>query len=143
MRQVPQVSFITRQSPFRIPHKNRVRTWLSKVIQMEKYTLKELNIILIDNKGITKLNKKYLNHSYPTDIITFDNSDKRKEIEGDIFVGIEVVKENAKLYKVLIFNELCRIIVHGVLHLMNYNDKSRRQQLRIRAKEEYYLRMFK
>ena len=82
------------------------------------------------------INNKYLDHDYYTDIITFDNSDRELEIEGDIFISIDRVRENAKSNNIQITDELNRVIIHGLLHLMGYNDKSADEKKVMSEKED-------
>ena len=82
---------------------------------------------------------QYLQHDNYTDILTFDTSDEQNEISGDIFVSIERVKENARTFKVLFNTELYRVMVHGILHLLGYNDKTQEEKELMKSKEDYYL----
>ena len=86
------------------------------------------------------MNLSYLNHDTLTDIITFDNSDIDKLIIGDIFISVDRVKENANKFNVTFFEELNRVMVHGVLHLLGYKDKKKAEQEKMRERENYYLK---
>ena len=86
-----------------------------------------------------EINRKYLDHDYHTDIITFDLSESEDQIAGDIFISVDRVKENAQHFQVEEPYELQRVMVHGVLHLMGYDDKDADQKLEMRKKEEAYL----
>ncbi|RYD80053.1 MAG: rRNA maturation RNase YbeY, partial [Sphingobacteriales bacterium] len=85
------------------------------------------------------INQQYLNHDTYTDIITFDNSDVEKQIVSDIFISIERVKENAKTFKTNEFDEVCRIMIHGTLHLLGYKDKGKAAKTLMTQKEDEYL----
>jgi rRNA maturation RNase YbeY len=85
------------------------------------------------------MNKKHLNHDYNTDIITFDNSFLNNEIEGDVFISIDRIKANAKLYSASFYDELHRVMVHGILHLLDYSDKSKSGKEEMRRMEDYWL----
>jgi rRNA maturation RNase YbeY len=91
------------------------------------------------DKYILELNNSSLKHNYYTDIITFELNQKNEEIEGDIYISIDRVKENAKVLNESIINELHRVIIHGVLHLCGYKDKSSKESKMMRNKENYYL----
>ena len=121
-------------------NKTTVTEWLNSCIQDLDYKTGEISIIFCSDDYLLKINKKYLNHDYFTDIITF-NYNENNTIIGDLFISIDRVKENAKELKVDFNNELYRVIIHGVLHLCGYNDKTQDQQKEIRTKEDEYLEL--
>ena len=139
----PFIEFHKEQITYRIQNIHKIRSLIKKLIKNERGKLKGLNIILCNNRYLRKLNKQYLNKNYDTDIITFDNSEAKNEIEGDIFINIEVIKENANTYDVPVRSELNRVIIHGTLHLLGYKDDNARNSLNIRKKEDYYLNLYK
>ena len=101
-------------------------------------TTGDLSVIFCDDEYLKRINVKYLGHDYYTDIITFDYSEKNL-VSGDLFISIDRVDENARLNNVDFINELYRVIIHGVLHLCGYNDKTLKEKKEIRAKEDYFL----
>ena len=123
---------------FEIAHNSKLKTWIKSVIRKERSTLDELNFIFCDDKYLLEKNKTFLNHDTLTDIITFDYSEKNT-VKGDVFISIERVKENALVYKVSFENELQRVIIHGVLHLLGYKDNNEKQKREMRKKEDFYL----
>ena len=123
---------------FEIAHNSKLKTWIKSVIRKERSTLDELNFIFCDDKYLLEKNKTFLNHDTLTDIITFDYSEKNT-VKGDVFISIERVKENAIVYKVSFENELQRVIIHGVLHLLGYKDNNEKQKREMRKKEDFYL----
>ncbi len=129
------IQFFTEQTKFTLKHKTQVREWLIYLIRKEKKLLGEINIIFCSDEYLLKLNEQYLNHDTFTDIITFDFVDG-KIISGDIFISIDRMKENAKLFHVEQSNEIRRLIVHGVLHLLGYKDKSAKDKKNMTAQEE-------
>jgi probable rRNA maturation factor len=136
------ISFFTEDIEFSLPNETQVNAWLSKVIENEDYKLSELNFIFCSDEYLLAINIEYLNHDTYTDIITFDNSEDEDYIEGDIFISIERVKENAILFNVDFANELHRVLVHGVLHLCGYHDKSEDESLLMRQKEDFHILSF-
>jgi probable rRNA maturation factor len=102
----------------------------------EGFELEELNYIFCSDEYLHQMNLTYLNHDTLTDIITFDNSEAEQIIEGDIFISIDRVKENSEEFDVLFETELHRVLVHGLLHLFGYKDKSEREKVLMREKEE-------
>ena len=109
------------------------------MISRENCTLKHLNYIFCSDEYLLDLNKQYLNHKTLTDVITFDSSEEPTVIEGDIFISIERVQSNAKELSQTEDEELHRVIIHGVLHLLGYTDKTKSGQILMRKKEDAYL----
>ena len=112
--------------------------WLSKVVSGEQKLLGEVIIVLGDDEWLRSFNVKYLNHDYYTDIITFDYS-TNDLVSGDLLISVERVNENAVLNGVTFMDELNRVVVHGVLHLCGFGDKSPTEANQMRQKEDYYL----
>jgi probable rRNA maturation factor len=121
---------------FNISNQNNITSWLSQIIMTEGFELEELNYIFCSDEYLHQMNLTYLNHDTLTDIITFDNSEAEQIIEGDIFISIDRVKENSEEFDVLFETELHRVLVHGLLHLFGYKDKSEREKVLMREKEE-------
>jgi rRNA maturation RNase YbeY len=94
---------------------------------------------MVNNLKIRKINRDFLNHNYFTDIITFPYEKDRNNIEGEIFISLDTVKGNSDLYDVSYTQELKRVIIHGALHLLGYNDKTKKEKEFIRKKENFYL----
>ena len=111
--------------------------WLEKVVYTENKKLGEIAIIICKDDYLLEKNIKFLNHDTLTDVITFDYCSDKK-ISGDIFISIDRVKENAKKFKVTFLNELDRVMVHGLLHLLGYNDKTEAEAKKMK-KENFYL----
>jgi rRNA maturation RNase YbeY len=116
-------------------------SWLSNVILSENKKEGEINYIFCDDEYLHKINLEYLNHDTLTDIISFDYS-MGNELNGDIFVSIERVKDNANDFKVSFEDELRRVLVHGLLHYCGYKDKSIEDESMMRSKEDEKTAMF-
>ena len=116
-------------------------SWLSLVCKSEALILNEINIIFCSDDYLLKMNIEHLSHDYYTDIITFDYC-YDKEVLGDLFISLERVLENAKTNNVLYISELCRVIVHGILHLCGYKDKTLEESSLMRSKENHYLSLY-
>jgi len=119
-----------------------IRQKIIDLIILEGKMEGEISIIFCTDDYLLKINKDFLNHDYYTDIITF-NYVSGNIISGDLFISIERVKENAKFFNVKFIEELERVILHGILHLIGYDDKTTEQKEEIRKKENYYLRRLK
>lgn len=116
--------------------------WLQQVAQQHNFTIAALNYILCSDNYLLDINQRYLDHDYYTDIITFDNSDIPYTVEGDIFISIERVLENAHSLNLTFHEELFRVIVHGLLHLIGFDDKEPSLLGRMREMENKYLHLF-
>jgi len=136
---MPAISFFTESISYNLPQKLKVKKWIKATIEKEGYQLQELNFIFCSDEYLLNINQQYLNHDTYTDIITFDNSEVEKQIVSDIFISIERVKENAKTFKTSEFDEVCRIMIHGTLHLLGYKDKGKAAKTLMTQKEDEYL----
>lgn len=116
-------------------------SWLSLVCKSEALILNEINIIFCSDDYLLKMNIEHLSHDYYTDIITFDYC-YDKEVLGDLFISLERVLDNAKSNNILYISELCRVIVHGILHLCGYKDKTLEESSLMRSKENHYLSLY-
>ena len=115
-----------------------VSSWLGSVCKEEMKEVGDINYIFCNDEYLLEINRAYLDHDYYTDVITFDYSEGLC-LSGDVFVSIERIMENAKNFNVSFLNELCRVIVHGMLHLAGYKDKLKDDEQLMRSKEDYYL----
>ena len=132
------VSYYTQDIDFTFKNKAANNQWLKVVAESEIRRLGQISIIFWSDNYILDINMKYLQHDYFTDIITFDYC-KGDKLSGDLFISIDSVRENARLYDVDFQEELYRVIVHGLLHLIGYDDHTKAQIAQMRAKEDYYL----
>jgi len=137
------IHFFSEEIKFQLPQKLKRKIWLKKIADSEGFQINELNYIFCSDEYLYQINVEYLSHHTYTDIITFDNSEVAKKIEGDIFISVDRVKENAQKHKVAEESELSRVISHGLFHLMGYKDKSKEQAETMRSKEEFALELFK
>ena len=112
--------------------------WLTNSVNSLDYTIGELSFVFCSDDYLRKLNIKHLNQDYFTDVITFDYS-KEMSLIGDVFISTERVKENAKLFNVSFNEELFRVIIHGVLHLCGFKDKTKEEKAEMRSKENDFL----
>lgn len=119
---------------------DRVTAWIEKVLVGYKMKTGEVNYIFCDDEYLLDLNVKYLNHNTLTDIISFDDS-QGDEVQGDIFISVERVLENAQNYKVGFENELHRVMIHGILHFTGLKDKSEDEARLMREAENSALEL--
>ena len=126
------------ETNFSLEDEGKISDWIVNVIDKEKYKLEEVNYVFCDDDYLHKLNVEFLHHDTLTDIISFDYS-VGKVIQGDVFISVERVAENAIEYKVSFLEELHRVIVHGILHYCGYKDKTEKDVVLMRSKENYYL----
>lgn len=135
------ISFYNNDIDIRIREKRSIKSWVADIIERADAELGEINIISCSDESIQKINVQYLNHDYPTDIITFDNC-VGKLINGELYLGLETIKENAKRFNQPFQKEIKRVIIHGVLHLLGYKDKTKKEQEEMRAQENIALELF-
>ena len=133
------IQFNNIDTPYTIKEKKKLKSWIEYTIKKEAFTYSFININICSDKYLLDLNISALQHDYYTDIITFELNEKDEPIEGDLYISIDRVRENAKTEKVTTEEELRRVIIHGVLHLCGYKDKTKKENLAIREKENYYL----
>ena len=115
-----------------------ITIWLKSVVKNENKSIGKISVIYVDDNYLLDINIKYLKHNYFTDIITF-NYNQGLNISGDLYISIDTIKSNAEFYDTNFKNELLRVIVHGVLHLLGYNDCEESEQIVMREREDFYL----
>lgn len=120
---------------FTLKNKQAIRNWIAQVAQNEGCKTGAINYIFCSDEHLLSVNKQYLNHDYYTDIITFDYTED-KRLAGDIFISVDRVADNAQTYKTTFERELYRVLIHGVLHLAGYKDKSKADEKLMRKKED-------
>ena len=126
---------------FTLENEEAISAWLSAVIVSENKNEGEINYIFCDDEYLHKINMEYLNHDTLTDIISFDYT-VGNELNGDIFISVERVQDNANDFNVSFDEELKRVMVHGVLHYCGYKDKDEESEQLMRAKEDEKIAMF-
>jgi len=136
---MPSINFFEEDIRFKLKNKTKVKQWIKATIEAEGYILKELNYIFCSDQYLLQINQQYLDHDTYTDIVTFDNSDVDKIIVGDIFISIDRIRENAIKFNSGEVNELHRVIIHGALHLLGYQDKKAESKKIMTQKEDHYL----
>ncbi|MEP7170949.1 MAG: rRNA maturation RNase YbeY [Bacteroidota bacterium] len=147
------INFFIQDIKFNLKNKNALRRWLVATVKKEGYKIAALNYIFSSDKFLHQLNQQFLHHDSFTDIITFNLSSstydlqptisdsQRPNISGEVFISIERVKENTTRFKTTFVEELHRVIIHGVLHLIGYKDKTKSDKTKMREKENYYLNL--
>ena len=131
------IEFFSEEINFELTHSESVSKWLKSVAEEEKMELRHIVFIFCSDNYLHQMNVTYLKHDSLTDVITFPYA--TDVIEGDIFISIDRVEYNAQKLKIDFKTELHRVMVHGVLHLCGYTDKTKEKTLEMRAKENYYL----
>lgn len=135
------ISFNSLNSEFELQKASYFKSWLVAVIEAEKKIVGEIQYVFCDDKFLLTINQTYLNHDTLTDIITFPTSTSGNILSGEIYISIPRVKENAELVHQKYEDEIARVLVHGVLHLIGYNDSTISEKTEMRAKEDYYLNL--
>jgi probable rRNA maturation factor len=138
---VMAISFQNQEIQFQLSDKIKIKSWIKTIVELEKKILGQINFVFTSDAELVKTNIEFLNHNTYTDIITFDYCEG-KLINGDIIISIERVKENAQKFKVDFDSEVKRVIIHGVLHLCGYKDKSTKDTEVMKGKENWALKKF-
>jgi rRNA maturation RNase YbeY len=137
-----KVHFFYQQVQFSFLSRTGLKLFIEQMFRNEQKAFNQLNVIFCTDKSLLELNKKFLQHDYFTDIITFPLSRKGEPIEAELYISIDRVRDNAKSQGNSFTHELHRVIFHGCLHLVGYNDKSSQQIKKIREREDHYLRLY-
>jgi probable rRNA maturation factor len=135
----PSILFFSEDVDFKLKNSRKTVSWIKTAIKAEKKIPGELNFIFCSDNHLLQMNIDYLQHDTYTDIITFDTSEEEDLISGDIFISIDRVRDNAHKFKNEADDELHRVIIHGVLHLIGYSDKTANKKSIMRGKEDAYL----
>ena len=137
------INFYIDEVNFKYPHgfKTKCRIWLINSAKNENYKISNLNIIVTSDSKLLQINNDFLDHDYYTDIITF-NYNSGNVINGELYISSDRVLDNANLNEIDFYVEFKRVIIHGLLHLMNYNDHTETEISEMRSKENYYLNLF-
>jgi probable rRNA maturation factor len=138
---MPEITFLSKAIPFKLPHSRKTSHWLSLIASQEGKRIESLTYIFASDAFVGDLNERYLKHNAFTDILTFDYSEKGP-IVGEIFISIPRVRENAMNFKQPFPHELRRVMAHGLLHILGYKDKTHGQIAQMRRKEEACLSLW-
>ena len=130
-----KVHFFSYDILTRLKNTTTLKHFIESIFKKETQTLGSINYIFCSDKAILEINKKYLNHDYYTDVITFDLSQNSKAISADVYISIERVRDNAKQLRHSIKSELHRVLFHAALHLCGYNDKKKKDKEIMRERE--------
>jgi probable rRNA maturation factor len=133
-----KINFHSEDIEFTLPNHSVIFDWINNTVERETKVLRHLNYIFCSDTYLHKINVEYLNHDTLTDVITFPYAEG-KTIEGDIFISIDRIRENAKSFEVKFEDELHRVMIHGTLHLLGYLDKTAEDKTQMTQKENEYL----
>jgi rRNA maturation RNase YbeY len=123
-------------------NKKKYTDWCNQIAKYYKQEIESISYCIVSDDELLEINKEHLNHDYYTDIITFQLNEKEENIEADIYISIDRVKENANLLNTKFSIELRRVIAHGLLHLIGFKDKTKNDQLKMREAEEHALSLY-
>lgn len=136
------IRFFNEDVPYKLLQKRVISQWLKQQTTLEGYTIGDLNYIFCSDEHVLQVNRDYLQHDYYTDIITFDQSEEEDLLEGDIFISVDRVADNARQLAIAPEQEMRRVLAHGMLHLCGYGDKTDEEAAQMRAKEDEWLKQF-
>jgi len=127
---------------FKFSTKTKLKLHVEHIFKMEQISLDHLEYVFCSDEFLLNINQSFLNHDTLTDIITFPLQEKNQPVVGEIYISIDRVKENARLFETNFQTELIRVVSHGALHLCGYKDKTKAQQTLMRSKEDFYINNF-
>lgn len=130
------INFFNEDSSYKLTDSRKRKAWIKGVINSYEFKVGELNYIFCSDEHLKSVNIDYLNHDYYTDIITFDNSEQDGLIEGDIFISTDRISDNAQMLHIPFETELNRVLIHGVLHLIGFDDHAEADKIIMREKED-------
>ena len=130
------------QAPVSLQNRVKLKKFIESIFKKEKKKIQGLNYVFCTDEELLEINRQYLNHDYYTDIVSFELSKKDEPAEGDIYISIDRIRDNALSLGEPLYKEVHRVIFHGALHLCGYKDKTRSQSLEMRNKEEEYLSLY-
>ena len=136
------IAFHQQNTHSKLSNRKTLKLFIQKLFKQEKTNLEQLDYIFCTDDFLLQMNQQYLKHNYFTDIITFNLSENTKTIVGEIYISIDRVKENAIQFNTSYVQELHRVLFHGALHLCGYKDKSKKDQVLMRQKENFYLHQY-
>lgn len=137
-----KIHFNYLEGPFYLPHRTTLKIFIEKLFKTEGRKIDTVNYIFCSDQYLLTINQDFLNHDTYTDIITFQYSQISEPVSSDIYISIDRVKENARLYDSPFIKELYRVIFHGALHLCGHKDKTKAEAKIMRAKEDHYLKLY-
>lgn len=135
----PKIRFHHAHPKFNLRSRTQIRNFIARQLKAKGFLVISVDYIFCTDDYLLEINKRHLNHSTYTDIITFDNSGESKSIDSEIYISIDRVRENAEHYKTTFKNELLRVMFHGILHLMGYKDKTKADEAQMRKMEDLWL----
>ncbi len=130
------------QKALTLKDRTKLKSFIIQLLEMEGYGVGLIEIIFCSDDFLLEINKDFLKHDFYTDIVTFGEADEQNKISGELYISIDRVKENSKIFNKSTNEELHRVIFHGLLHLCGYGDKSKKEILIMRQKEEHYLKYY-
>lgn len=136
-----KISFFYEDIDFKLPQINKHKKWIRHIINKDNFELNYINFIFCSDTYLHSINLEYLNHDTLTDIITFDYSEE-STLEGEIYISIDRVKDNAKDIKIEFEEELRRVMAHGILHMMGFGDKTEDEKSIMRRKEDSCISLY-
>jgi probable rRNA maturation factor len=136
------IRFFFTDADITLTDRAKLKQFITGIFKKEKRTALSLTYVFCSDEYLLDINKQFLQHDYYTDIITFDLSATKSVVEGEVYISVDRIRDNAKQHKATNKNELHRVMFHGVLHLCGYKDKTLKDEKAMRSAEEKYLRLY-
>lgn len=132
------ITYTNEKTTFKLRNKQLLTRWIKEAIVHEGFTVGDIAVVLCSDEYLLDINRRFLEHDYYTDIITFDYTEGDR-LSGDLLISVDTVRGNADEYGALFHVELLRVIIHGIMHLVGYKDKDDQDAAKMRERENYYL----
>lgn len=137
----PNIQFFTEETGTEIPGSEKIQSTLCQIVEDHDFALKGIHVITLHDEALKTINKEFLDHDYFTDVISFDLAEEANEVEGEIYLSVDRIQENAEHYGVGFEEELHRIMIHGTLHLVGYTDGTDEEKSQMHSLENHYLNL--
>lgn len=135
------INFFNEKINFKVKESKGIINWINTCVEKEGYQVDTINIIFTSDNEIVRINEEFLKRDYYTDIITFDYTEGMM-LNGELFISIDMVKQNAILFEITVEKELLRVIIHGLLHMMGYKDSNKEEKKFMKKKEDEFLELY-
>lgn len=137
------IFFRSADRTLKFPGKKELALWIGKIFTEEGKSLTSLTYVFCSDEYLLKINRDFLQHDFYTDIVTFELSESKDTIEGEVYVSLDRVMDNAKTLNIPLKDEILRVLFHGALHLCGYKDKKDAEIKKMRQKEDQYMALYK
>jgi probable rRNA maturation factor len=139
VKRIESIEFHFEINALNLKDRQKLKAFLLSIFKKERTLVNSVNYIFCSDRQLLKINRDFLRHNYYTDILTFELAEKGEPVKGEVYISVDRVRDNARMLSQFYYQEFHRVIFHGALHLCGYRDKSKKEKIAMRAKEDLYL----